>query len=93
MGKVTQVVVGRVVTNTIVVADNVTIADDGKTLAGCEGGDIIATDENTFFMMQDNAGIGWSYDPATNTLSPPPTTKNIPTGKTFPIDSMTGKSK
>jgi glycine/serine hydroxymethyltransferase len=92
MGKVAQVVVGRVVTNVIVVADNVTVTEEGKTLSGCEGGDIVVTDENTFFMMQENAGMGWSYDPATDTLSPPQA-KSIPVGKVIPIEDMMGKSK
>jgi hypothetical protein len=84
--QVVQVVTNNVVTNVIVVAGHVEISADGKTLVGLPGGDfVIPADETTaFFMMQDGAGIGWTYDADTGALIAPPPIEPPPGGIVFP---------
>jgi hypothetical protein len=68
--QVVQVITNNVVVNVIVVAGHVEISADGKTLVGLPGGDFTA-EADSFFMMQEGAGIGWTYD-GTALIAPPP---------------------
>lgn len=71
--QIVQIVTDNVVANVMVVAETVTISSDGRTLVGLPGGDftMLADEPTSFFMMQEGAGIGWTYDAGVLTAPPP----------------------
>lgn len=90
---IVQVVTDDVVANVIVVHEAVTISEDGKTLVGIPGGDLsLPAGDNSFYMMQDGAGIGWTYDSASGDLVAPPPVEPPP-GSIITFSQLTGAQK
>jgi hypothetical protein len=88
---VVQVVTDDVVTNVIVAHEAVTISADGKTLVGIPGGDLtIPAGDNSVYMMQPDAGIGWTFDSASGDLVAPPPTEPPP-GSIISFSQMSAK--